>query len=238
MIHQHILAAPRPGMSETEFQDYWRFVHALKFARKIPQIRKYKVDSRINIDNQPQELNFSGIGEIWIDDEKAQQDSLITPEFLQGAVLDEPNWAASWQTLVIDTESVELLDPKIPDDQEFPEYKTLLFMKRKRGMDIDSFRDSYSTNYSNKLKEIENLNKITCCLAKKKFYSGVTGSEPAWDAITHLSFDNLLSLKKFSQTEAFKTLLDPSSQELTDPWGLVTSSVRSEYIIGPQLRPY
>ena len=161
MIHQHILAAPRPGMSETEFQDYWRFVHALKFARKIPQIRKYKVDSRIKIENQPQELNFSGIGEIWIDNEKAQEDSLKTPEFLQGAVLDEPNWAASWQTLVIDTESVELISPKIPDDQEFPEYKTLLFMKRKRGMDIDTFRDMYSTNYSNKLKEIEKINKVT-----------------------------------------------------------------------------
>ena len=46
MIHQHILAAPRPGMSEFDFQDYWRYVHALKFARKIPQIKKYKLDLR------------------------------------------------------------------------------------------------------------------------------------------------------------------------------------------------
>ena len=34
MIHQHILAAPRPGLSELEFQDYWRYVHALRYARK------------------------------------------------------------------------------------------------------------------------------------------------------------------------------------------------------------
>ncbi len=46
MIHQFIFANPRPGMSVADFQDYWIQVHAVKYAAKIPQIRKYKV-SRI-----------------------------------------------------------------------------------------------------------------------------------------------------------------------------------------------
>ena len=36
----------------------------------------------------------------------------------------------------------------------------------------------------------------------------------------------------------FNQLLDPSNQILTDEWGIVTLSVRSEWIIGPDLRPY
>ena len=47
MIHQLIFAHPKPGMSEQEFQDYWVDVHAVQYASKIPQIRKYLIDTRI-----------------------------------------------------------------------------------------------------------------------------------------------------------------------------------------------
>ena len=107
MIHQHILAAPRPGLSEAEFQDYWRYVHALRYARKIPQIRKYKVNSRIDIPGQVRSLEYSGVAEIWLDNEETQAASIQTPEFLEGALRDEPNWAASWQTIVLDTDAFE-----------------------------------------------------------------------------------------------------------------------------------
>ena len=236
MIHQHILAAPRPGLSELEFQDYWRYVHALKFARKIPQIRRYKVDSRIDIKNQPQEISFSGMAEIWIDNEKAQADSLKTPEFLEGAKLDEPKWAASWQTLVIDTESVDVLKSKTIDDSEFPEYKILLFKKRKRTLSLDEFRNLYRTEYSDQLKEHNMINKITGCLAKHNLYE--SGNEPFFDAVTHITFNSLFELKDFSYTKQFNQLLDPSNQILTDQWGIVTLAVRSEWILGPDLRPY
>ena len=237
MIHQHILATPRPGMSEFEFQDYWRYQHALKFARKIPQIRKYKVDSRIDIANQPQELGFSGIAEIWLDNEKAQADSLKTREFLEGAKLDEPKWAASWQSVVLDTESVDVLKSEAPEDREFPEYKILLFKKRKRGMSIDEFRNLYSTKYCAQLKEYDLIKKVTGCLSKQNLYDS-KNVEPSFDAITHVSFNSLFELKEFSFTKQFNQLLDPSNQILTDEWGIVTLSVRSEWILGPSLRPY
>ena len=236
MIHQHILAAPRPGMSEFDFQDYWRYVHALKFARKIPQIKKYKLDLRIDIDNQPHELNFGGIAEIWIENEKDQLDSLKSPEFLEGAKLDEPKWAASWQSLVLDTESKEIKASESKEDKDFPEYKTLLFMKRKSEMEIDDFREFYTKEYSENLRQYDVFNKITCCLTKRTLYK--SNIEPAFDSITHLSFKTLIDLKKFSSTKLFKELVDPCANNLTDPWGLVTSSVRSDYIIGPEFREY
>ena len=47
MIHQFIFAAPKPGMTESEFQDYWVNVHAVKYASKIPQIKQYSVSTRM-----------------------------------------------------------------------------------------------------------------------------------------------------------------------------------------------
>ena len=48
MIHQHIFASPKPGMSEAEFQDYWLHVHAVNYASRIEQIKRYKIDTRID----------------------------------------------------------------------------------------------------------------------------------------------------------------------------------------------
>ena len=47
MIHQLIFAAPRPGMTEQQFQDYWINYHAVNFASKITQIKQYSVSARI-----------------------------------------------------------------------------------------------------------------------------------------------------------------------------------------------
>ena len=90
--------------------------------------------------------------------------------------------------------------------------------------------------YSENLRQYDVFNKITCCLTKRNLYK--SNIEPAFDSITHLSFKTLIDLKKFSSTKLFKELVDPSANNLTDPWGLVTSSVRSDYIIGPEFREY
>jgi len=235
MIHQHILAAPRPGMSEAEFQDYWRYVHALRYAAKIPQIRKYKVDARLSVGFQPQELAYGGIAELWIDDEKAQAASLQTPEFLQGAQLDEPRWAASWQTVVLDTEPHELVAGE-PSDRDVPEYKLLLFMKRSRELPREEFISEYFGSFSDKLSCIPLLAGALGCLIRDRFYA--EGKEPPFDAVTHLRAESMLSLKAMLAQPELSSVLNPHEQTLTDPWGLVTLAVRSEWIVGPEARPY
>ena len=50
MIHQFILAAPRPGMTAKQFQDYWVQQHAVRYASKIPQIKRYLIDTRVEFD--------------------------------------------------------------------------------------------------------------------------------------------------------------------------------------------
>ena len=107
MIHQLIFAHPRPGMSEKEFCDYWVHEHAVKYAAKIPQIRRYVVDTRVPFGPDPADPPWSGVAEIWLRNEAEQLASMQTPEFLDGARRDEPNWAAFWRTVALDTDAHE-----------------------------------------------------------------------------------------------------------------------------------
>lgn len=237
MIHQHILAAPRPGLSDFEFQDYWRYVHALKFARKIPQIVKYKVNSKVLIPGQPRELNFPGIAEIWLESEETQAESLRSPEFLEGAVRDEPNWAASWQTLALDTDAHEISGSDT-SDKDFPEYKLMMFHKKRRDMEIDRFREMYLADYADSIKkaQIPYNTRILNCLLKRNLYTN--SSAPPFDAVTHLSAGSLLELKEMVGTMELQKFLDPEYGDLSEWWGVVTVAVRSEWIVGPQERLY
>src|SRR5882672_590883 len=138
MIHQLIFAAPKPGMTEQEFQDYWVNVHAVNYASKIPQIRKYLIDTRIPLDDE--EPLWSGVAEIWLENEEDQLASLQTEEFLQGARLDEPNWAAFWRTVVLDTDAHVLREgPPLSADQDW--VKLILLVKRKEGLPLAEFRE-------------------------------------------------------------------------------------------------
>src|SRR5262249_15723421 len=111
MIHQFIFARPKPGLTEPAFQDYWLNVHAQKYARHIPQIRRYLIDLRLAVSGLPHELPgpFSA-AEIWLANEEEQLASLQSPEFLEGARPDEPRWAAFWATFGLDTTPHVLLD--------------------------------------------------------------------------------------------------------------------------------
>src|SRR4051794_3834697 len=115
MIHQLIFAPPKPGMSEEEFQRYWLEVHAVQYASKIPQIRRYLIDTRIPFGPEGGEPLWSGVAEIWLANEEEQLASIQTPEFLDGARLDEPRWAAFWRTLALDTDAHEVIAGPGPD---------------------------------------------------------------------------------------------------------------------------
>ena len=139
MIHQLIFAHPRPGWTEAEFQRYWVEEHAVRYASKIPQIKRYLIDTRIPFGEEPADPLWSGVAEIWLENDEDQLASLQTPEFLEGARKDEPNWAAFWRTLVLDTEAHVLLDgPPLTAGQDW--VKLFVLVKRRPGSTLEDFR--------------------------------------------------------------------------------------------------
>lgn len=149
MIHQFILAAPKPGMTAQEFQDYWVNVHAVRYASKIPQIRKYMVDTVVDVEGNlgAPALPHQGIAEIFLANGEEQLASLQTEEFLQGARLDEPNWAAFWQTIVIDTTAHEIV-PGPPPARGRAWVKLTVLQKRRPGLALDDYRKQTLDSYA------------------------------------------------------------------------------------------
>jgi len=185
MIHQFIFAAPKPGLSAEAFQSYWVNFHAVDYAAKIPQIRKYLVATRIHISDSTEVPFFEGVAEIWLENEREQISSLQTPEFLQGARLDEPRWAAFWLTFVHDADPVTIIERK---DNESDYTKLYVFLKRKTGCDLRDFKEQLKERHAELVVNLPGLQQYLLGFARDALYGF---GEPRFDAIEVYSFLNL-----------------------------------------------
>lgn len=234
MIHQQIFACPKPGMTEEEFQRYWVEEHAVKYACKIPQIRRYMVCTRVDVGNQARELPFSGVAEIWLDNEKEQLESLQTPEFLQGARLDEPNWAAFWATLVLDTDAHVLLEgPPLSSNPSWT--KLFVLLKRKPGMSLEDFRHYALQTHAPKTLEIPGLRRYLQCHVRDSYYAM---GESRFDAIAQLWFDDARSIEDAIDSSHYRDTILPDLALFTDPKYVMTMAAKEHWVIGPEARDY
>jgi hypothetical protein len=233
MIHQHIWASPKPGMTEQEFQDYWLNYHAVNFAAKIPQILAYSVDTRIDWPGRDLPVIWSGIAEIWLRNEEEQLASLQTPEFLEGARKDEPNWAAFWNTLVLDTDQHTLLD--LDGDQPGPDaVKLVTVMRRQHGVTLEAFRERLLGAHAQALKGIPGLRRLDICTTRDSWY-GL--GEPRFDGVIHLGFSSLDALTAATTTPYMAEVVYPSVAATMDMKHNHRMVVRQNWVIRPGERP-
>jgi uncharacterized protein (TIGR02118 family) len=230
MIHQFIFAAPRPGMTEAEFQRYWLQVHAPQYASKILQIRKYCVDTRVSLPEESGEPLWSGVAEIWLQNEKEQIESLQSKEFLEGARRDEPNWAAFWRTVVLDT-TAHILLSEASEAYENGMFKLLVLSKRKEGLPLEGFRACFLGPHATRVATLPGLYRYSQGHVRDSFY---TIGEAVLDCVEQLWFDSLDAASTalhFVQSGGDYQLFVQESY-------LHTMLVQEHWIIGPEPRPY
>ena len=191
-IHQYIFAGPKPGLSAALFQDYWVNGHAVRYACKIPQIQQYLVATREEAEIPLSMAFFQGVAEIWLANDSEQIASLQTPEFLDGARVDEPNWAAFWQTFVLDTSATVLKQPTGPG--EFLNAYTLI--RRRAGIGLDEFTDA-AHEHAAMVSQDDRVQRCTLGMARRSLYGF---GEPRFDAIEVWAFQ--------SRPEAERTLAE------------------------------
>ncbi|WP_214412393.1 EthD domain-containing protein [Sphaerisporangium fuscum] len=235
MIHQFILAAPKPGMTAQEFQDYWVNVHAVKFAAKIPQIRRYLIDSRVpfDADRGRPPLPHQGIAEIWLANDEEQLASLQTEEFLQGARLDEPNWAAFWLTIVLDTEAHEIVPGPAVADAKPSWVKLTTLIKRKPGLALDYYREQTLTRYAPEVSGLPGLRRHLHAHTRNGFY---TFGEASFDSVEQIWFDNVDAMRSALASRHFEERVRPALAAVADPAHVFSLAAREDWIIGPQER--
>jgi len=232
MIHQLIFASPRPGMTEAKFQQYWVEVHAVEFASKIPQIKKYLIDTRVALPGERGEPLFGGIAEIWLENEKEQIASLQTREFLAGARLDEPNWAAFWKTLVLDTDThVLLAGPELSKGQSW--VKTITLSKRREGMKLADFREYALGKHAKKELQIPGLRRAIQCHTLDSWYGF---GEPRFDCVTMHWFDSVEEQLKAQGSAAAREAGADLENFVEKKYLFPIMTAREHWIIGPQPR--
>lgn len=233
MIHQFILAHPRPGMTEAEFQRYWVEVHAVRYASRIPQIRRYLVDTRIALPGESGDPLWGGVAEIWLKDEKEQIESLQSREFLEGARLDEPRWAAFWRTVELDTTS-HLLIPGPPERRDGGMVKLLVLSKRREGVSLSDFRAHWLGLHAARVAGLPGLRRYAQGHVRDAAYAV---GESILDCVEQLWFDSV--------DEALAAQRAPQQEPVeADMRGFAAARyvhrmlVREHWIIGPEPRPY
>ncbi len=232
MIHQFIFAAPKPGMTTDEFQDYWVHVHAVKFASRIPQIRRYLVDTRIDVDGDIGEppLPHQGIAEIWLDNEQEQLASLQSEEFLHGARADEPNWAAFWLTIVVDTTAHEIVPGSAPGQRQPSWVKLTTLLKRQPGMSLAEYREESLATYAPVASGLPGLRRHLHCHTRDGAY--VFG-ESNFDSVEQWWFDDVDALHGALHSRYYTERVAPARAGIVDPRCVFSLTARENWVIGP-----
>ncbi|OSP44106.1 MULTISPECIES: EthD domain-containing protein [unclassified Streptomyces] len=234
MIHQFILAAPKPGMTAQEFQDYWVNVHAVRYAAKIPQIRKYMVDTVVDVEGDlgSPALPHQGIAEIWLANGEEQLASLQTDEFLNGARPDEPNWAAFWLTIVVDTTAHEIV-PGPGEGRDRDWVKLTVLMKRRPGLDLDDYRKRSLDGYASEVRGVPGLRRY---LHAHTVDGAYVFGEAAFDSVEQLWFDDTEALRQALRSPHFTGRVKAARDEITDPKHVFSLAAKENWIIGPEAR--
>ncbi|MFI8461625.1 EthD family reductase [Kitasatospora sp. NPDC085464] len=224
MIHQIILAHPKPGMSEREFQRYWIEEHAVRYAAKIPQIKRYCVDTRVPRPGDEEDPLWSGVAEIWLENEQEQLASLQSPEFLEGARLDEPRWAAFWRTVVLDTDAHVV----VPGGGEAPAVKVMFLVKRREGLPLGAFRADSLTRHAPFAEKVPGLRRYVQNHTRDAFY-GV--GEAVLDAAYQLWFDDAQAYETARSTPEYQALLADLGR-IAEPRYVHTLLLEEHWILG------
>lgn len=234
MIHQLIFAAPKPGMSTEAFHEYWVNIHAVQYASKIAQIKKYMIDTRIHFAGDFGEplLPHQGVAEIWIRPEE-QLASLQSKEFLEGARLDEPNWAAFWHTFVIDTNAHEIVaGPPLSKNQTW--IKMIILHKRLPGLPLENYRQYGLKVHSSLMSELPGLRRYLQCHTVDAYY--VIGESARFDGAEIIWFDGTDALAEALASEQFQRVRK-NWENFVNQRYLLSVTARENWIIGPDIRP-
>jgi uncharacterized protein (TIGR02118 family) len=98
----------RPGLTDDEFDAYWRDVHTL-FAARIPGLRRLIQSRAIRLSGDARPPDFDGMAELWFDDADALQRARTSDAWRESG-LDERNFIDLTSTAYFVSEERTMID--------------------------------------------------------------------------------------------------------------------------------
>jgi uncharacterized protein (TIGR02118 family) len=214
-------------MSEEEFFDYWKNVHAVKYGAKIPQVKGYLICARQSFGPEEADPLFHGAAEVWIENEADELAFARSKEYLEGSRLDEPNFLAFWQMFALDTTDHLICDGGIRPDGKG--VKLYVLAKRRPGMALEDFRRYSLDVHAPNVARMPGLRKYVQCHVNDAHYAL---GESLLDSVSLLWFDSPEALAESAQSPVYKERVHPDFENFADPKYLRTM-LTDEYWVVP-----
>ena len=218
MIHVLYFITRKASLSETEFHRYWRETHG-PIAAKIQQLSRYEQSHRIPFEGS--NSSYDGAAESWLKNEADFLALRLTPEYLNGALLDEPNF--------IDMNRVEWMvteDHVILDGPQTPQLTKGIFqLKRKPGMSLADFRKYWVEVHGPIVKRLPGLRRYVQCHVIDAAYQY---AEPRWDGVAQLWLDSPAAYQTMLDSKEFQEESWPDGGKFLD-LDLAVSFVAQEH---------
>ena len=111
MIKLVYCISKKSGLSDQEFSDYWKNVHAPLGAR-IPGVRRFVQSRRLSIQGDISAGDFDGMVELWFDDIEALLAARRSPEW-KASTEDEANFIDHSKVAYFVTEEHVIFDSSV-----------------------------------------------------------------------------------------------------------------------------
>jgi uncharacterized protein (TIGR02118 family) len=218
MIHTLYFITRKPTISDAEFHRYWREVHG-PIAERISQLKRYEQSHRIPFAGS--NSSYDGAAEVWLENEAALAALRKSPEYLNGALADEPHF--------IDMNRVEWLvtkDHVILDGPQTPQQvKSIFLLKRQSGMSLADYRKYWLEVHGPIVCKLPGLQRYVQCHTLDAAYDY---AEPRWDGVAQLWVADVNALHRMLESREFKEESWPDGAKFLDQ-SLVSSFVAQEH---------
>ena len=196
MIKLVALGQRKPDLTREQYLRHWQEVHA-PLVQRISCFRRY-VQSHCLPQSMPDTppAPCDGVAEVWLDDLQAALSLGKNPEYLEGAHLDEANFAAPNSPFLLTKENVVVEGPKLEKDTDG--IKAIVFAKRKPDLSVEEFQAYWRDKHAPLVPKTPGLRRYVQCHVVPEMY---TSGEPAYDGVAELTWPDLAAFEKGWKSE-------------------------------------
>jgi len=178
MLHVHYFITRKSTVTEAAFHDYWRDTHG-PIVKRIPHLNRYVQSHRVPFPQQ--KCPYDGAAEVWLDGVAALAAVQNSPEYLDGALADEPNFIDMSRTEWLTTVD-HVIVPGAPSDLAV---KMVFLLKRQPGFTRDEGRRYWLSVHGPIVAALPGLERYVQCHTVDAAYQF---AEPRWDGAAQLWF--------------------------------------------------
>jgi uncharacterized protein (TIGR02118 family) len=223
MIKGMALIVKKPGVSEEFFHRHWREIHG-PLALRIKALRRYQQCHRIapaipGFETVP----YDGVADIWFDSLKVIEDFPTNPDYVNGALADEPNFIDQLQLAFLATrEHVIIEGPRIAKDT--PLVKALFLLRRLKGMSVADFQAYWLHEHAPQIPRDAGVVRYVQCHQLPETYAT---SSPAYDGSAELYFENVAAFQAYWNSPRIQAIFAADAPRFLD--GSSTAFLAEEY---------